>query len=176
MNVYFWRILYIWLVVHRLGKIISDDKYEYHSGEYLDNWLLTKKIFNNICNLGYDKYFAEQECRLIRILTRFHRWFDDRRCVEENILSIKSMFDVKDVQIYTGVNHYEGVWYIHKESFEIMVYWLFIVSIMILSPEDKEIYSKIMSRYNIADKLIYTAECSGYKVDDMWDRMLDVLN
>ncbi|MDI6780935.1 MAG: hypothetical protein QME49_02320 [bacterium] len=42
--------------------------------------------------------------------------------------NLKQLFEQAEVQDYLQMNQYQGVWYVHKESLEDMLYWLALVS------------------------------------------------
>jgi hypothetical protein len=80
-----------------------------------------------------------------------------------------------DAQIYLGVNRYQDVLWFNKESFEDLLWWLYILAIVEISSQglqtdqNNEIEKKILECYNEISSLIKNAEASGYKLEKLLD-------
>ncbi|MEW6606340.1 MAG: alpha-amylase family glycosyl hydrolase [bacterium] len=146
------RILLIWLVVYSLGRIKAEiTDYEEQSLTWIDEWLLGKIIRQTIQAMGTDDWVAYREEFLIKILIKHHQW------IKNPLINI-----LKDpeVQNYIHLNRYEGILYFHKESFEELMNWLFIVSI-VHEPTGS------IERYEVVRKFIQSAKKAKYQFNKM---------
>jgi len=156
----YWRILLIWQVVYGLGR------------SKIDEWMLGTLIRAAIANLGTDEWIAYREEFLIKILTDYYTklTFQPFPLPKGMGVYLKEILKDPDILDYIHLNRYEGVLYFHKESFEELIYWLFVVSIIDIiakSTDEKTIPPRIMYCYEVAQQLIHTAQDSGYRLEEM---------
>ena len=158
------RILLIWQVVCGLGKVKREANYQQQSLAWIDEWMLGKIIRKVICELAKDEWVAYREEFLIKILVEHHRWFEEE-------IPLAQILRDPNLSDYIHLNKHEGVLYFHKESFEELIYWLFITSIVdfTASPETKEedIPAGIASRHKIVANLLGAAKEAGYRMEKM---------
>jgi len=168
-----WRILLLWLIVHQLGKD------EQESVELIDRWRLNEGIIKSIEMLGVNHQAAVKELLLIKILVKNYRWFEYSQQAHRETSQATASFNLKQlleqplVQEYLQINQYEGVNYLHKESFEDMLYWLSVVAYIQIMPEtEKQDISAISARLNeTIKKYLHLAESCGYQVEEMCDNI-----
>ncbi|MDI6780938.1 MAG: alpha-amylase family glycosyl hydrolase [bacterium] len=163
------RILLLWLIVHRLGRDAS------LSVELIDEWQLSKGIIHS-------------EMLLIKILVKNYDWFNwneygmqevaplaNAECEHPVFFNLKQLFEQAEVRDYLQMNQYQGVWYVHKESLEDMLYWLALVSdIHIMAEIEKqgklvsEVLPPILARMDeaVAECLCLARSCA-YQVEKM---------
>lgn len=169
-NLPYWRILFIWQVVYGLGKVTAGTDYQQQSLTWFDEWLLGKIVRSTIQELGTDEWVAWREEFLIKILIEHHNWFkDDDR--EGQLTRMKDILKDPNVQNYIHLNRHEGVLYFHKESFEELMYWLFVIStidfIARSTLDEGIIPSGIVDRHEIVQDFIQAAEKSKYRMENM---------
>lgn len=149
----YWRVLLIWPVVYGLGR------------DQVDEWDLGRIIRSTIQELGTDEGTAYREEFLIKILVEHHA-----KLTPSPFPLPQDILKDPDVCDYIHLNRHEGVLYFHKESFEELMYWLFVVSVidLISKPTDKEIIpTGIVDRYEIVQVFIQAAKRSEYRLEDM---------
>lgn len=175
-----WRILLLWLIVHKLGK----DNME--SVELIDRWQLSKGIIQSFEMLGVDHQTVSRELLLIKILVRNYGWFDHFKVQRHKgtkaqremsqsavgdviFLNLKQMFKQLEVRDYLQMNQYQETWYINKESLEHMLYYLSVVSrIHIVAEVEKQDIPVILNRMDeTVKKCLQLAEDCGYQVEEI---------
>ncbi|MEW5767283.1 MAG: alpha-amylase family glycosyl hydrolase [bacterium] len=154
----YWRILLIWQATYGLGRVKFDE------------WRLGKIIRSVIQELGTDEWRAWREELLLNILTDYYDWAKDSSRPKQ-LARIKDILKDPDVQGYIHLNRYEGVLYFHKESFEELIYWLFVVSTVDFISRstlvEETIPAGIVNRYEIVREFIQAAEKAGYRMEAM---------
>jgi hypothetical protein len=180
-DAYTWGVILGWLVTSSLGKMISDTGYEEISRSWIDEWMLNKILVNTLNNLGLDERSNWRAITLIKLLTSQHTWWTiinknpvkgDKKAAYHILNRILSD---NDAQIYLGVNRYQDVLWFNKESFEDLLWWLYILAIVEISSQglqtdqNNEIEKKILECYNEISSLIKNAEASGYKLEKLLD-------
>ena len=134
-----WGILIGWLTICDLGKTMTDLGYEEISRSWIDEWLLNKIIVGTMNDLGLDERSAWRAVTLIKLLTTHHNWWKvlepgqtkgDQGTAYQFLTSI--LLD-SEAQKYLGVNRYQGVLWFNKESFEDLLWWLYIIAVVELS-------------------------------------------
>ncbi|MFH1097436.1 MAG: hypothetical protein V1749_08055 [Candidatus Desantisbacteria bacterium] len=183
-----WRILLLWLIVHKLGKNATE------SVELIDRWQLSKGIIRAIEMFGVDYQTASREMLLIRILVRNSDWFDyssytkaktgmNQPDASNNIaLNFKQLFEQSEVRDYLQINQYQGIWYIHKESLEDMLYWLSVVSCLhIVAEVEKQgipasgMLSQILSKLNeVVTEYLCIAQSCSYQMEEMFNKQFSL--
>ncbi|MBI4752941.1 alpha-amylase, partial [Candidatus Desantisbacteria bacterium] len=156
-----WRILLLWLIVHRLGKN------EQESVELFDRWRLNEGIVKSIEMLDVKHQEAVNELLLIKILVKNYRWFEYFRQTTSQAaasLNLKQLLAQPLVQEYLQINRHEGVEYLHKESLEDMLYWLSVVAnIQLVTKVKKHDLPAILAGLNeTIKKCLHLAEDCGY--------------
>ncbi|OGO29233.1 MAG: hypothetical protein A2136_00065 [Chloroflexi bacterium RBG_16_54_11] len=78
-----------------------------------------------------------------------------------------------DAQGYLGVNRYQDILWFNKESFEDLLWWLFIAAVVEISSQHlqgdqpNETGQLILRCYQEVADLVATAEASGYKLEKL---------
>ncbi|HAV43353.1 TPA: hypothetical protein DCX15_04985 [bacterium] len=128
--------------------------------ERIDDWMLGKIIRLAIQELGVDEWIACREEFLIKILiehrNQFHR--------------IKDILINPQVCDYIHLHRFEDILYFHKESFEELIYWLFVTSIidLVSQSETQKIPPGILERYETTQRFIEAAEGSRYRLSSLF--------
>jgi hypothetical protein len=174
-----WGVLLGWLVTSPLGKMASESGYEEISRSWIDEWMLNKILGSTLSNLGVDDRSTWRLILLIKLLTTHHRWWTGL-VSEENEGGKASAYHILDglladsaAQAYLGVNRYQDMLWFNKESYEDLLWWLFViatveVSSQYLETEPASAGSKIIQRlYDEIGNLIELAGISGYQVEKL---------
>jgi hypothetical protein len=88
---------------------------------------------------------------------------------------LTSILSDNDAQGYLGVNRYQDTLWINKESFEDLMWWLYIIATVEISSQhlqtdqNNEVGKKILHCFNATTTLIEQAEASGYKLEKLLD-------
>ena len=88
---------------------------------------------------------------------------------------LTGIFSDNDAQLLLGVNRYQEILWFNKESFEDLLWWLFIIASVDISnqhledDQDNAVGKNILQCYNLITSLIDQAEVSGYKLEELLD-------
>jgi glycosidase len=160
------KILLIWLAVEGLGKLKTGQDFGKVSVLWFDQWLFAKTIRETFASFGWAAREASRNTRLVRLLTAFAHDFERTENVADHLLA---MLENGDVQNYLGVNLYNGVRWFHKESFEELLGWLFILTVITIlkkHPADRdEADDAIEAQYRLVQKLRDEAAACGYRLE-----------
>jgi hypothetical protein len=143
--------------------------------------MLNKILFNTFDSLGLDERSKWRAVTLTKLLTSHHSWwkiFDIPEAKPKEKFEYKILTNLlsdSDIQLYLGVNRYQDILWFNKESFEDLLWWLYIiaaleVSCQYLKADQTENISRVLLKcYNGISNLISTSEASGYKLEKLLD-------
>jgi glycosidase len=166
-----WRVLYGWLIVHDLGKIVIDMNYEEQSRSWLDEWLLGKRIHRLLEELGDHSL---ENTLLVGLLTSQQNWHrvkpsEDQR--ERDTLDV--LFKSPDVQQFLKVNRFNDILWFNKENFEKLASWLYLIAAVQITAQPKvakdKIAREILSVYETVRKWLRAEKLSEYQVEKLLD-------
>ncbi|OGO12049.1 MAG: alpha-amylase [Chloroflexi bacterium RBG_19FT_COMBO_49_13] len=178
-DVYTWGVILGWLVTSSLGRMFSATGYEEISRSWIDEWMLNKILFSTLENIGLDDRSNWRAVTMIKLLTSHHAWWKvdgtsqvkaDKKAAYQILTGILAD---SDVQVYLGVNRYQDILWFNKESFEDLLWWLFIIATVEISSQhlqfdqSGEVGIKILQCYDKITTLIEHAEASGYKLEKL---------
>jgi hypothetical protein len=164
-----WGTLLGWVFTSQLGKVISRIDYEEISRSWIDEWILGKMIATAMSELGLDERTSWRAVSLIKLLVKLSNW-----C----FLPLEQEFDIssklqilladQEVQDYLGVNRYQDILWFNKESFDDLLWWLFVISVVEnKSWRKEEADAAILKCYQGIKHIQETAKESGYQVEKL---------
>lgn len=178
-DTYTWCVLLGWLVTSSVGKMVSTQGYEEISRSWIDEWMLNKILVSTMGNLGLDERSNWRAISLIKLLTTHHNWW---KIIDPNLKKhnkkaayelLTTLLSDSDAQVYLGMNRYQEVLWFNKESFEDMMWWLFVVGSLEIASQHQEgdqvntVGNILLPCYNEISFLIKNAEESGYKLEKL---------
>ena len=177
---YTWGVILGWLTSAFLGKIISNIEYEEISRSWIDEWMLNKILSTTLSELGLDDRLSWRAVTLIKLLTSHHSWWTinntSGNANEKTAYHIlTNIFSDNDAQLFLGVNRYQDILWFNKESFEDLLWWLFIIASVDISrqhlqnDQDDIVGKNILQCYKVITSLVDQAEASGYKLEELLD-------
>jgi glycosidase len=120
-----WGILFAWVFVHDLGKVVTPTQFAGRSRTWLDEWLLARILTGTIQDLGLDEAAARQAVTVIKVLTTHQRWFAVPAKEKSRTYQVlEALLRDADVQQFLQVNRYRDVLWFNKEAFDQLPWWL----------------------------------------------------
>jgi hypothetical protein len=161
--------LYLWLIIHPLGKLQDKDYAEMISISWLDEFLLGKLIHQSLENAFENDQYASQTLLLSKALIIQPRWLES---ASESLPSaIDALFQNQETQRFLQVNRYQDVLYLNKESLLELLAAFFAIAFINLAldkkPDAKEVNKKLNQWYQLVNKIIKVAKDAGYRVEKM---------
>lgn len=167
-------ILYSWIFIHLLGKIVSEKDYEIISRSWIDEWHMAKYInwtLEGMKSDENDEISAENATKLIKILTSQQNLFEHENLTQfEESALLRRIFNNLEIQDYLGVNRYQDVLWFNAESFNRYIKWVLLINIINGVRLSKEyMIADIEKMVEIVENWIDLAEQSDYKVNEFID-------
>jgi glycosidase len=187
-----YSIIFTWIFTYHLGEIIyPNDEDTYSASElsrsWIDEWLLGKLIYDNSLAMGLDHDSAAQNLALIKILTSHAEWFLQLESSSGRAHSIvKGWLQNPDINAFIQVNRYREKLWFNKESFEMLIWWLYLIGVLkifsselrdtvikeSIKPEKAESLKFRINRcYSFFEKLFEAEKQSDFQID----RLLEAL-
>ncbi|MBU1984129.1 hypothetical protein KJ815_06955, partial [bacterium] len=123
-----WRVLAGWLTIWAAGQLHTENG-DSIAADRLDDWLLLDVLHETFRALGADNGEAWLEVEWVRGLTAHRRiamTFDQRR----RYLGMAKLLEEGIVQRVIGCNEYGGIVWFHRESFERLTEWLYVMRVV----------------------------------------------
>jgi hypothetical protein len=145
------------LVLRELGNLFTELP-AMHIIALIDELHLDKQIRENIT--------GEDSLLLLKALILLEEWFDNAE------LNLRKAFDVllqiQEVRDYIQVNRYQEVLYCNKERLETLLGSLLVYTMITTAVEDKKGITRMLNKgYKVVQKILKTANTSGYSIDLM---------
>lgn len=159
--------LYIWTIVHRLGAIASRVAFADQSRTWLDEWLLGKVIASALQDLGLDYEASWRIVGLVKILTAHQAWFEG----ESSHRILEMWLQDEQVRAYLHENRHQGVLWFNQESFDQLISWMFVVSVIMIAADHAraidQANAQILTCFEIVQDLGGAADRSKYQVEKL---------
>ncbi|MGE5123569.1 MAG: alpha-amylase family glycosyl hydrolase, partial [Acidobacteriaceae bacterium] len=178
-DTYAWSITLGWVVTHTLGRMVSDQGYEEISRSWMDEWMLNKILVGTFEDLGLDERSNWRALTLIKLLTSHHAWWGElsnsqtKSKKKATYHFLAAILSDSDAQAYIGVNRYQDVLWFNKESFEDLLWWLFIVGVVDMTSQhlqpggSESVARLVLQCFTEISSLVAQAEASGYKLEKL---------
>ena len=163
-----------WLFVHRLGYIIDNEPEQSAlSRSWIDEWKLGLIITDTLMECGYDEQQSTWSLLTTKILTTHQSCLIKSK--EGPILTLlESLFSDTEIQHFLQVNRYKETLWFNKESFEQLMRWIFIVSIITLFSDPSlsahDATNEVILHFKTVNQLLNISEQSNYQVE----RLLEI--
>ncbi len=167
LNTIDWGILYSWIVIRPLGRIISDEDYELRSRSLVDEWHITKYIYLLLKQLQKDDVENISESILVvKLLLIYQNWFTK---IQMNVYDESSIFNIlfkdPEIQQFLRFNRYQDILWFNAEFFETLTRWLSIIAIINLLSNGGELPKNLQILTDLHQKWRETAKTSKYQVN-----------
>jgi hypothetical protein len=166
-----WGILWSWLFVHALGKVVGQTDFMELSRSWIDEWRLGNTIASVLRDLGLGEEAAWRSVTLIKLLTGHQRWFEEK--VPHKLL--ESLLKDHEVHQFLQVNRYNDILWFNKEAFDDLLWWLMALAAVEISSDPQRPANqaaKDMEDFNgTIQKLKEATRKSGYQVE----KLLEIL-
>jgi hypothetical protein len=184
-NLVTWNTMLIWLFLHLLGKISSDNDYAVTSRAWIDEFLFGKLVTAVLKELNLDEYTIQRQVNLVKIVTSLQGWHQaDDRTTETNPrdsqLNTRSLYELVqvwlkdlDFQRYINVNRYQDKLWFNKEAFEDLLWWLYAGACVDLAAlGTKKFPSGLLQAYQTIQSILLAGVGSGYQVDMLLEALM----
>jgi hypothetical protein len=165
-----WSRIFGWTFVHALGKLGDAADYDEQSRSWIDEWLLGRMIAGALQEVGLDEAAAARAVVIIKRLTSHQHWFAAQGS-EGGYETLEALLRDSEMQQLLGVNRYQGVLWLNKQSFERLLWWLLLLAAIMISADParmpSEVAEAIAACYRTVRRLRAAAAESGYQVEKL---------
>jgi glycosidase len=127
-----WSILYSWVFMHILGKIVSEKNFELISRSWVDEWNLSKFIQLTLEELkDKESHQTEPATKLIKVLISQQGTFNQMIFKNRPVISlIKQLFSDSELQNYFQLNRFQDTLWFSAESFYEFCDWSLLIALI----------------------------------------------
>ncbi len=170
----FWRVPLVWSLMRHLGQIAQPESIDggecaAQSEACMRDWFLLKPIAAAFEALDGDRWRADMDARLVRILVAF----GESLAVEtgESLRAVmEMMLKDPDVAVFLRLNRYNGQVWMNKEHLECLLHRMCFTQALIRRREGESF--DLAASVRVAQALLQAAASAEYQVD----RFLSILN
>ncbi|NLF02803.1 MAG: alpha-amylase [Anaerolineales bacterium] len=131
-----WSALLGWTFTHLLGKVLDPDDDVGLSRSWMDEWLLGQVLEDTLNELTADERAARQALATIKVLISHQRWFEvGAGSPEPTFHVLEHLLRDAEVQRLLGVNRHQGILWFRQESFDQLLWWLWVTAVVTLTAE-----------------------------------------
>ncbi len=172
-----WGTLLAYLSTRKLGLATGAEQNDEQSRTLIDEWLLGKIIATTLIDLEVPELDAWRFVATIKILVSHQNWLDWNGKPKERAYShLRDLLKDFEVQRYIGVNRYQDILWFNQESFEQLLWWLFVSSVIDLTADQTgaaeadgksaaQLAQSIVDSYDIIKRLQKAEQESRYQVE-----------
>lgn len=169
-----WLTLIGWVFTANLGKIANPDDVFGLSRSWLDEWRLSKAIYESGIGLGLKDHEATRVVSMVRILIEQQNWLE--RNLQTPLRQIMQMWLENDeIRRYLGINRYKEILWFNQEAFEEFIWWMYLLSVFetLLSPNASAglFTERAISGFDIVQKLLKGLKASQYQVTKLLEAL-----
>jgi glycosidase len=174
---YIWAILIHWAVIQDLGMLVQEDDHEEISLNLFVEWKLKKSLLTAFGELGYPDGEAQRAINLIRLLVRYHHWWQLEKPVKKQAsAALKKWLNDPELQSFISINRFEDKLWFNQECFEELMWWLLIIAFVEVQLKfvGKDTQMKEFRRiYKIVRQILKAEKQSGFEMDKLFDLFED---
>jgi uncharacterized membrane protein YgcG len=161
------------LSVSEAGQSSPDDDGNHTAAACLEEWLLLGRLDEVIVphyEASEDEFARRKR---LELLIAYDRWAARLlQGVEAPLQSLRRLTEIPEIRAYLGVNTHEGVEWFHKERFENLCYWLYVIAVVRMRGDpasDVELVDGIARLYRAYGTWRDAAARSEYRLDKLLD-------
>lgn len=156
-----WATFFVWVMVHALGRAQEERDAVARTRMWLDEWLLDQQIARALQELGWEAERAWRAVNIIKLMTQHQEWFTVRKHRAARLL--ERWLDDDATRAFLGVNQYQGVWWFHKESFDELLFWLYVSAFVLAGADVSRTAQQIAAQRRALFRVVQTLRAAERK-------------
>lgn len=157
-----------YILLHRVGQIISSADFAAYSRNSFDEWLLGKPLENCFSGLGISGEKTFQLIQWIKIIIKYQAWWKLSN-TPHGIFN--ALFADQEVQAWLKVNRYKEVLWFNREAFDQLLTGFLLTGILDSASQsgkkETAICRDISARYKLIQTFRKVEQQSGYQVEKL---------
>lgn len=171
-----WGVLFGWIFVHSMGRILGDADAAQRSRSWLDEWLLGRMIAGALRDFGLKEEASWKAVRLIGLLITHQRWFEIEGTGQPEALQVlEGLLKDGDGQQFLGINRYQDIVWFTGEALAEVLEWLFLVALIqrnaVPHRSASEAAAEILKHYLVLRDL----QQAGQKAEHQVEKLLEAV-
>ena len=167
-----WATLFLWLIVHALGKVAGQKDFPGQSRTWIDEWRLGKTILGMLKDLGLEEEEAWSSLAVIKWLTTHQRWFETKPSEQNSAhATIELLLKDEDLRKFLQINQYQETWWFNKEAFDEMLWWLMMAAALTIGSDPLRpihaVVEELEQCYSMIQEWHQAEERSEYQVEKL---------
>jgi len=189
-----WEMLLSWIFTRDLGQVVDVSNATLIARAWMDEWLLGKIIANAFREIvAADREVATSDApavdtvidadyavTLIKQLLDYRSWVatDTETATLSAYPLLYRALQVHEVQVYLGINRYQGILWFNQEAFEQWLWWLmtvYTIDTLLEHPADfAQAADQIVMFYGVVTQLLEAQAVSDFQVAKLLQAARDV--
>jgi len=162
-----WVLLFSWLFLHNLGRLVRQDDFESVTASWVSEWQFGRVLQDAAREMGIPDDQARQITSALRILIDQQRWYEaSGKKTPGELMNL--WLTNSDIQRYLDIHRFEEVLWFNKERYEAFVWWMTVLAVFEAAFDAKAsaslLIERLLSVYPLTQKLLQAAQTSDYKV------------
>ena len=175
-SAYIWGTLFSWFFVHALGRVINQRDFAEQSRSWIDEWRLGRTISDFLKDLGLDEATAWRAVTLVKLLTRYQRWFKAKPSERKQAWAIlESLLKDDEACQFLQVNRYDDVLWFNKEAFKELLWWLMLIGAVEISSDPLRPVNTVVEELEGIYSIIQTWQQAGEKSEYQVEKLLELI-
>ncbi len=163
-------ILFGWLFVRGLGKLVDTANYPAVSRSWFDEWHFGPALEEALRGLDLSEAEARRAVGLVRLLTEQQHWFAAGSGAPYRRV-LAGWFGDETIQRFLGVNRFKDILWFNKEAFEELAWWMCLLAVFeaVCGPNAGAslLAERALMTHALVKKMLKAAKASGYQVQKL---------
>jgi glycosidase len=159
-----------WAFTHNLGRILGEEGFGERSRTWIDEWLFGKMVVKTMQDIGVPEDKAWRRISIIKILAVHHDWYEFKSSKNKRpFLILRTWLEDQEVRDFLQFNRYKGVLWFNQESFELVLRWMFLLSVIgiAVKSDGEPIAEQVLEQYRVIRALQKAEQESEYQVEKL---------
>jgi hypothetical protein len=170
-SLHIWGTLFSWLFVHTLGKVGSQKDFSDQSRSWMEEWRLGRTIANALEELGLEEAAAWRAVTLVKLLTSYQRWFDQKAVHR----TAEKLLKDSEAQQFLMVNRYDEILWFNKEAFEELLWWLLLIASIEIGSNPLRPVKELMKGFERCWSMIQSLQEAEQESEYQVEKLLETL-
>lgn len=165
-----WGVLFGWLMVHELGKIVSESDAE-TSRAWIDELLFGRALADALRGFGLDDGAIGRAVGVIGLLVSQQDWHESPGRGRKVAPFLEAWIRDRQAQELIQVHRYDGIVWFNKEAFEELTCWMFRLAVVELTADTltptAEIAKDISTVYDAVNRILQLGVESQFQLPNL---------
>ncbi len=168
--------LFSWILVHNLGRVLSEKDNAGISRAWIDEWLLGRILDSVGIELGLTETESARAVEAVRVMTSGQAWFEPANKL--NLVSLLAgWLKQEEFQRLLGVNRYRDIIWYNGEAFQRLLGWMLALAVVQIAgaphTASADLVERIIACHEQVLHLEEAASRSGFKLEVLLENLAE---